>query len=112
MQGEVIGQKDGFVLRFAAAGDAEAYFEQNYCPLDREVARLTGCKEEFTREEVLSFFRQAIQERDRAFFLIVAPDGRIVGESVINEMDRAVPCGGAGKGTWHLGHRADAGFCL
>lgn len=105
MQGEVIGQKDGFVLRFAAAGDAEAYFEQNYCPLDREVARLTGCKEEFTREEVISFFRQALQERDRAFFLIVAPDGRIVGESVINEMDRALRCANFRIGLFHAAER-------
>ena len=44
---DVIGQKDGFVIRLAKADDAVDYYEQNYCPLDKEVARLTGCKEEF-----------------------------------------------------------------
>ena len=47
MNTDVIGKKDGFVIRLAKADDAVNYYEQNYCPLDKEVARLTGCKEEF-----------------------------------------------------------------
>ena len=63
------------------------YYEQNYCPLDKEVARLTGCKEVFTKEEVTSSFMKFIEEDNRYFFLIIAPDGKIIGESVINEID-------------------------
>lgn len=85
--GTIIGEKDGYLIRLAAAGDAEAYYQQNYCPLDPEVARLTGCKEDFTREEVVSFFLKSLEADDRFLFLIVAPDGRIIGESVINEID-------------------------
>lgn len=59
----------------------------NFNPLDKEVARLTGCKEFFTEEEVTSFFFKAIKEENRYFFLILSPDGRIIGESVINEID-------------------------
>lgn len=80
-------EKNGFVIRLARKEDAEDYFAQNYCPLDKELARLTGCKYSFTKEEVVSFFLKSIEGGDRYFFLIIAPDGRIVGESVVNEID-------------------------
>lgn len=80
-------EKDGYVLRPARLEDAEDYYAQNYDPLDKEAARLTGCKERFTREEVTSFFLRSIEDEDRCFFLLLAPDGRIIGESVINEID-------------------------
>ena len=47
-------QWNGYTLRPATTADAEAYYAQNYAPLDPEVARLTGCKPEFTREEVVA----------------------------------------------------------
>ena len=109
---DVIGQKDGFVIRLAKANDAVDYYEQNYCPLDKEVARLTGCKEEFSKDEVVSFFLKSLEEDDRYFFLIIAPDGEIIGESVINEIDWDLKCAnfriglyrqterGKGIGTW------------
>ena len=37
-------EKDGFIIRLAEKCDAEKYFAQNYCPLDKEAARLTGFK--------------------------------------------------------------------
>lgn len=82
-----IGKRDSFVIRLAKAEDVTDYYEQNYCPLDKETARLTGCKEVFTREEVTSFFMKSIEEDNRYFFLIIASDGKIIGESVINEID-------------------------
>ena len=87
MNTDVVGEKDGFVIRLAKADDVVNYYEQNYCPLDKEVSRLTGCKEEFSKEEVVSFFLKSLEENDRYFFLIIAPDGDIIGESVINEID-------------------------
>lgn len=108
----MIAERDGYCIRFARADDAANYYEQNYCPLDPEAARLTGCKDAFTREEMVSFFLRSVEEEDRAFFLIVAPDGRIVGESVINEVDPVLRCAnfriclyhssqrGKGIGTW------------
>lgn len=83
-------KKDGFTLRLAQAEDVDDYYAQNYCPLDKEIARLTGCKAEFTKEEVRSFFLKSLEADDRYFFLILSPDGRIVGESVINEIDWAL----------------------
>ena len=80
-------QKGGFTIRLAKASDVDDYYFQNYCPLDKGVARLTGCKEHFTKEEVTSFFLKAIEETDRYFFLIIDPNGKIIGESVIHEID-------------------------
>lgn len=80
-------EREGFLLRPARAEDAENYYFQNYCPLDPEAARLTGCRTEFTREQVISFFLKSLEDEDRAFFLLLSPDGCIIGESVINEID-------------------------
>lgn len=83
-------EKDGYILRLATLADAEEYYKRNYDPLDKDVARLTGCKEHFTKDEVISFFVDTLDDNDRYHFLIVAPDGKIIGESVINEIDEKV----------------------
>lgn len=102
----VIAQRgDGFCLRLAAEEDAAAYYAQNYCPLDQETARLTGCKESFTREEVLAFFQRAVRDQDRYFFLILSPDGRIIGETMLNEIDRELRCANFRIALFHLGER-------
>ena len=56
-------------MRLAQAEDVDHYYEQNYCPLDKETARLTGCKETFTKEEVTSFFLKSVEDENRYFFL-------------------------------------------
>lgn len=98
---EKIWEKDGFVLRTARQEDAEAYYQQNFNPLDAEVARLTGSRTDFTHDEVVGFFRQCIKENDRYDFLIVDPDGRIIGESVINEIDWELRCANFRIGIFH-----------
>lgn len=85
-------KKDGFTLRLAEPEDAEDYYAQNFCPLDQEVARFTGCKPEFSREEVVGFFLQCVEADDRYDFLLISPQGRIVGESVLNEIDWETRC--------------------
>lgn len=117
-----IGEKDGFIIRLAEVKDAASYYEQNFCPLDSEVARFTGCKDTFTKEEVTSFFLKSLEDEDRRFFLIVAPDGKIVGESVINEIDWDLRCAnfriglfhgterGKGIGTWATEATRDFAF--
>ncbi len=105
MKYDVMRNKDGYLIRLAKAEDAANYYEQNYCPLDKEVARLTGCKEVFTKEEVTSFFLKSLEEKDRYFFLIIAPDGRIIGESVINEIDWDLRCANFRIGLFHTTER-------
>lgn len=119
---EIISERDGYVLRLARPEDAVPYYTQNYCPLDSEVARLTGCKEIFTEEEVVSFFVKSLEDHDRCFFLIIAPDGSIIGESVINEIDWALGSAnfrialfhstqrGKGIGTWATEATRDYAF--
>ena len=80
-------KKNGYVMRLARFEDAMTYYHQNFNPLDAEVARLTGSKSVFAKEEVVSFFEKAVLEKDRYWFLLIAPDGKIIGESVINEID-------------------------
>ncbi|MDE6883189.1 MAG: GNAT family N-acetyltransferase [Lachnospiraceae bacterium] len=101
MDTNIIGEKEGFLIRSARAEDVTDYYEQNYCPLDREVARMTGCREEFTKEEVTSFFLRSLTDDDRYFFLIIAPDGKIIGESVINEIDWDLRCANFRIGLYH-----------
>ena len=122
MKDNSIWEKNGFLIRLAELNDAEDYYNQNYNPLDKEVARLTGCKEVFTKEEVISFFKKSIADADRYFFLIIAPDGRIIGESVINDIDWEVRCAnfrigiyhsterGKGIGTWAVETTRDFAF--
>lgn len=80
-------ERDGYTLRPARPDDAERYFNENFNPLDAEVAHLTGCGTDFTHDQVTGFFLRCIEDPDRCDFLIIAPDGRIIGESVINEID-------------------------
>lgn len=115
-------QNGGYTLRLAQAEDAEEYFRQNFDPLDPEVARLTGCKPCFSHEEVVDFFLKCVADEDRYDFLLIAPDGRIVGESVINEIDWALRRGnfrvaifqpehqGKGLGTWAVETVRDFAF--
>lgn len=109
---DIIDKKEGFFMRLAKKSDVLDYYEQNYCPLDKKIARLTGCKEVFTKKEVTSFFLKSLEKKDRYFFLIIAPDRKIIGESVINEIDWDLRCAnfrialfhtseyGKGIGTW------------
>lgn len=80
-------EKNGYVLRLAEAKDASEYYKQNYMPLEEETARLTGCKKVFSEKEVIDFFMYCLDDKSRRFFLIISPDGRIIGECVINEID-------------------------
>ncbi len=112
MKQSQVWERNGYTIRLANVNDFEAYYEQNYNPLDKEVARLTGSKEEFSKDEVYSFFTKAIEEDDRYLFLIISPEGNIIGESVINEIDWRLRCAnfrigiydasgrGKGIGTW------------
>ena len=115
-------EKDGFRMRPARLEETERYYEQNFNPLDPETARMAGCKAAFSREEVLSFFRSAVESPDCCLFLVFAPDGRMIGESVINEIDFALRCAnfriaiyrpaerGRGIGSWMVQTTRDFAF--
>lgn len=115
-------EKVGFVLRLAKTEDAEQYYEDNFNPLDAQIARLTGCKSEFSHDEVVGFFKKCVKSEERYDFLIISPEGKIIGESVINEIDYEVRSAnfriglfhstecGKGIGSWALGKTRDFAF--
>lgn len=80
-------------MRPAKAEDANPYYDQNYCPLDKEIIRMTGSREYYTKEEVVEFFQNAVRDPLYFFFLIFSKDGQIVGESVINEVEKETKSG-------------------
>lgn len=94
-------EKDGFVLRLAKIEDAEQYYEDNFNPLDAQIARLTGCKSEFSHDEVVGFFEKCVKSEERYDFLIISPEGKIIGESVINEIDSEVRSANFRIGLFH-----------
>ena len=114
-------REDGYVLRQAHTDDVDAYWE-GFSEFDPEGARLTGSKEHYERDEVTSFFLRCANDPDRHDLLLVAPNGRIVGESVINEVDwetrsanfRIALFGsavrGRGLGTWAVETTRDFAF--
>ena len=80
-------KQNGYLIRPALADDAEAYYHSLFDPVDPEVARLTGSASHYPKEIVIPFFTRCIADDTRHDFLILDPEGRIIGESVINEFD-------------------------
>lgn len=113
-------EKDGYTLRPICTADAEAYCAA-LCA-DPEVDRLTGSRSDFTRDEVLAYVHRCLEADDRADFLITDPDGQILGESVINEIDWETRCAnfrialfcsdscGRGIGSWAVRMTRDFAF--
>lgn len=63
-----IYEKDGYTLRLARAEETDAYYVQNYHPLDVEVARLTGSHTNCAREEVTNFFKESVTSEECYLF--------------------------------------------
>ena len=81
-------EHNGYTLIPFPAGQGEKYYDECLRKLDPEVARLTGTAQVPPREAVIQHYDRAVSDPDRFDFLIVAPDGRFIGESVLNELDR------------------------
>ena len=77
---------DGHVLRLARAEDADAYWA-GLSTLDAEAALLTGSGDRYEKDEATSFFLRCVDDPDRRDLLIFSPEGAVLGESVINEID-------------------------
>lgn len=122
MKPEILSENDGYAIRFGVPEDVENYYIQGFGTFDPEIARLTGSKPYYSREEVIPFFMHSLTDQSRRFFLIVDPDGKIIGESVINEIEWDVRCAnfriclfhpeklGIGIGTWVTTFTRDYAF--
>lgn len=122
MIADPVWEKDGYILRLAQMADLDGYYCGNYCPLDTEVARLTGSKDAFSKEEIALFFEKYVVGGEGFLFLIIAPDGSIIGETVLNEIDTLLRSAnfriaiyraaarGKGIGTWAIEMTRDFAF--
>ena len=97
-------EKDGYHLRLAGKTDAETYYHRGFAPIHPEVARLTGSPLFFPKETVISFFLKCIDDPDRYDFLILDPEGQIIGESVLNEIDWDSRCANFRIAIFHPEH--------
>lgn len=71
-----ISKMNGYILRMAEIDDIEKYYI-NYTPLDRELIRLTGCKDKFSKNEIYSFIKNYIDSDDKYLFFIISQDNII-----------------------------------
>ena len=87
MQSDKTWEYQGYLMRSSRIEDMEEYYIQGFCRQDDEGIRMTGSKNHYTKEEVTTYFQNCLHDPNRYDFLIFAPDGTMIGESVINEID-------------------------
>ena len=88
----VVLQGERVTLRLLQPRDAEDYFRAGFDPMDPEVRRLTGTRAEAGLEDIRAYVARICPDETRYDFLILDRDGRILGESVLNEWDEVANC--------------------
>lgn len=78
---------DGFVLKSASLQEAEDYLGA-FREIDPEVLKLTASPKMGDEKLIKEAYLRFCSDPDRAFFLLENPTGEILGEAVINELDR------------------------
>lgn len=84
--------KNGYTLRSFEPGEEEKYFSDCFTVPDPEVNRLTGSAETYSHDTVAEYHHRVVTDPDRYDFILVNPQGKFIGESVINEIDREAGC--------------------
>ena len=87
MQTASIWECKGYTMRSSRIEDKDAYYLAGFTECDSEVARMTGSKMHYSKEEVDAYFVNCLNDSTRYDFLIFDPQGSLIGESVINEID-------------------------
>ena len=114
--------KNGYTMRLGKAEESEKYYDEFISKLDLESIRMTGSRTDFRKEEVVEFYIKSVNEDDRYDFIIINPEGEIIGESVINEIDFELKSAhfrigisssnnrGKGIGTWAIEETVNFAF--
>ena len=123
MQAASIWEFKGYTMRSSRIEDKDAYYLAGFTECDSEVARMTGSKMHYSKEEVDAYFVNCLNDSTRYDFLIFDPQGSLIGESVINEIDeqarsanfricifKSKNCG-KGIGSWAIQTTRDFAFC-
>ncbi|MFQ7536921.1 MAG: hypothetical protein ACLRL6_05940 [Clostridium sp.] len=87
MQTASIWECKGYTMRSSRIEDKDAYYLAGFTECDSEVARMTGSKMHYSKEVVDAYFVNCLNDSTRYDFLIFDPQGSLIGESVINEID-------------------------
>ena len=87
MQTASIWEFKGYTMRSSRIEDKDAYYLAGFTECDSGVARMTGSKMHYSKEEVDAYFVNCLNDSTRYDFLIFDPQGSLIGESVINEID-------------------------
>ena len=74
-------------LRLIRDTDIEEYYKNGFKSIDKEVQLYTGTKHIPTEESIIFYVNEIIEDESRYDFLIINREGKIIGESVINEID-------------------------
>lgn len=80
-------EKNGYTLSSFEEGQAEKYYNDCFRKMDLEVNRLTGSTGVSDYKRVTEYYNRIVNDPDRYDFMITGPDGKFIGESVINEID-------------------------
>lgn len=80
-------REDGFVLESAGKEEAQLYLD-GFHQIDLEAMKLTASGPGMEDHVVLVAYERFCEDPDRLFLVLKDPTGKIVGEAVINDLDR------------------------
>ncbi|MCB7429893.1 N-acetyltransferase, partial [Erysipelatoclostridium ramosum] len=87
MQTAAIWEYKGTTMRSSRIEDKDAYYINGFTECDREIARMTGSKMHYSKEEVDAYFVSCLSDTTRYDFLLFDSQDSLIGECVINEID-------------------------
>ena len=77
-------------LKLIEEKDINKYYERGFSFFDEEVMRCTGTKNNPSKEQINNYLSRIVKDKDRYDFLILNKDKEIIGESVLNEIDKEI----------------------
>lgn len=78
---------NGITLRLIAPTDKDNYYQDGFELQDSESTYLTGSEDSYTKDAVDKFVDNSTTSPQHYLLLLVAPNGTIIGESVLNCID-------------------------
>lgn len=79
-------------LRLIKRSDIPEYYKSGFKSPDEEVQFYTGTIKTPTEDDIWAYVQKIVEDESRYDFLIIDSKGKIIGESVINEMDEELRC--------------------
>ena len=85
---EIYGEK--ITLRQMQEDNIEEYYMAGFAFEDKQVNKMTGNKVKFTKEDIENYVKRIVCDDTRYDFLILDKNKNIMGESVINQIDKEI----------------------